>query len=443
MKWPSFMIKRGFLISLLCLYCIGLNAQRYPKKKILKDLKELPGFENAFIGFTLYDPIKDKVIAEQYADQYMTPASVTKLFTYEAGKSYLPDTLPALEYVIKGDSLIFWSTGYPLTLHPGHPDSTVIDFLAESNKNLFYWPRPIEDERFGPGWGWDDYAGYYGAEKSLFPIYGNSIEVIIDSENRTYSTSPIYTGLRFTQSDSIGKRAKVSRDEFWNEFEIQYKELQDSDSITTDTLVRPFRYSNQLFLDLLGKASNKKIRHINDFERPNQFKTLNGVPSDSLYKWMLQPSDNLFAEQILMMVSGTLSDTLSTGRGILQDVGEVITHSHFTLKEKLIWKDGSGLSRYNMFKPNEIKDLLKSLDLNKMTELLPQGQKSGTLDEWYSPNVYAKTGTLSNNHSLAGYLRTDKGKTLIFVLMANHYTASTTTIRESFGIILEKIIKGF
>ncbi len=428
-------MNRGIVtgIILLCLMAQSGIAQRYPKKKILKDLKELPGFENAFIGFTLYDPVKDKVIAEQYADQYMTPASVTKLFTYEAGKRFLPDMLPALEYVFKGDSLIFWSTGYPLTLHPDHSDSRVVDFLAESNKNLFYWPRPIEDERFGPGWGWDDYLGYYGAEKSLFPIYGNSIQVIIDSENKTFSTTPSHRGLRFTESDSLGTRARVSRDEFWNEFEIQYKELQDGDSISIDTLIRPFRYSEQLFLDLLGKTSGKKISEIDSFERPNQFETLNGAPSDSLYKWMLQPSDNLFAEQILMMASGLMSDTLSI-EGTIKS---------FKSDQLLVWRDGSGLSRYNMFKPNEIRDILKLHDLNDMAELLPQGQTSGTLEDWYSPNVYAKTGTLSNNHSLAGYVKTDRGRTLIFVLMANHYTVPTSTIRESFGTILEKIIKGY
>lgn len=431
-------MKRGSWL-LLVFFMLGSTlsmAQRYPKRKILKDLKELPGFENAFIGFSLYDPINDKVIAEQYADQYMTPASVTKLFTYNSANSYLLNTLHALEYIIKGDTLIFWSNGYPLTLHPDHPDSTVIDFLAGSDKELFYWSRPIEDERFGPGWGWDDYLGYYGAEKSLFPIYGNSVKVIIDNENKEFSTIPDHPGFRFTENDSLGTQARVSRDEFWNEFEIQYKKLEESDTIKIDTIVRPFRYSDALFVDLLGEVTGKKIQQIDSFQRPDQFETLDGVPADSLYKWMLQPSDNLFAEQILMMVSSTISDTLSTEKAIE-------SFKDIALVKEQVWKDGSGLTRYNMFKPNEVKDLLRFFDQNKMTKLLPQGQTSGTLKDWYTPNVYAKTGTLSNNHSLAGYIKTDSGKALIFVMMANHYTSSTATIRESFGIILEKIRKAY
>ena len=432
-------MKRGIAL-LLIFFSLGIQlslAQRYPKRKILKDLKELPGFQNAFIGFKLYDTGKNRLVAEQYADQYMTPASTTKLFTYQAGLNYLPRTVSAMEYVIKGDSLIFWSTGYPLTLHPDHRDSTVVKFLAASDKQLYYWSRPMEDERFGPGWGWDDYAGYYGAEKSVFPIYGNSVDVIVDNQKKEFSTSPTHPGLRFTERDSTDTRTRVNRDEFWNEFEIKYKELDEGDSVTIDTLIRPFRYSDPLFIDLIGQASGKQIKQIEDYHRPKTFETLAGVAADSLYKWMLQPSDNLFAEQILMMISGNSSDTLSTEKAIK------LAQASTNIKTELVWRDGSGLSRYNMFRPNEILDVLKSIDFSVAEKLFPQGQTSGTIEDWYTPNVYAKTGTLSNNHSLAGYIKTDSGKTLIFVMIANHYTAPITTIRESFGVMLKKIQKAY
>lgn len=438
-----------YLLLVLFLLSPSLSlAQRYPKRKILKDLKELPGFENAFIGFKLYDPEKKKVIAEQYADKHMTPASTTKLFTLRAGLNYLPDTLPAMEYVIKGDSLIFWSTGYPLTLHPDHPDSTVVKFLAESEKQLYYWSRPMADERFGPGWGWDDYAGYYGAEKSVFPIYGNSVQVIIDNERKEFSTSPAHPGLQFTESDSMDTRSRVNRDEFWNEFEVKYKRLEETDTITMDTLVRPFRYSDPLFLDLLSVATGKTITSINQTSRPENFESLVGVPADSLYKWMLQPSDNLFAEQMLMMVSGITSDTLSTEKAITLVKDSRSFHNTVLIANKdMVWRDGSGLSRYNMFTPNrmvkQLDQLLGELGEARLFELLPQGQTSGTLKDWYTPNVYAKTGTLSNNHSLAGYIKTDGGKTLIFTFMANHYTAPTSWIRGLFGLILDKVQRAY
>lgn len=446
MKLRSSM-SRALLILIICLFGSSLQAQRYKERHIRRDIEELAGFENAFIGFALYDPQKEKMLASQNLEKHMTPASNTKLFTYWAAKRALPTTLSALEYQIKGDSLIFWSTGYPLTLHPDHPDSTVIDFLSARNEKLIYWPRPIEDDRFGPGWGWDDFNGYYGAEKSVFPIYGNSITYIIDNQKKEFSQSPMHKGLLTRVSDHESNRSRINRDEFWNDFEIQYDSTIDFEA-PIDTLIRPFRYSDQLFVELLSEATGKEIQKLQNFERPTTFNTVPGVAADSLYQWMLQPSDNLFAESLLLMISGLNADTLSTKEAILK-VNKAITEGEIAgFDERLLWKDGSGLSRYNMFKPKEIIGVLSALYAQVDEELLfhsmAKGGISGTIEDWYAgpegePYIFAKTGTLSNNHSLSGYIKTRKGKTLIFSLIANHYTSSTDQIRSNFEKILAKV----
>jgi D-alanyl-D-alanine carboxypeptidase/D-alanyl-D-alanine-endopeptidase (penicillin-binding protein 4) len=438
-------------VIILCLCISSLQAQRYKRRQIKKDLTELSGFENAFIGFALYDPEGNKMLASHYADKQMTPASITKLFTYWSAQRTLPETLPALEYTIQGDSLIFWSTGYPLTLHPDHPDSTVIHFLAQQDKKLYYWPRTMVDDRYGPGWGWDDYVGYYGAEKSVFPIYGNSIEFIIDNANQQFNSTPEYWGFKIKESNFLSNRARVNRDEFWNEFEIQYDSTVDLES-PVDTLIRPFRYNDQLFVELLNQASGKSIQKIEIFDRPKHHETLYGVSADSLYKWMLQPSDNLFAESLLLMASGQRSDTLNTGAQIDFENDSISSRSYPYTQAALTWVDGSGLSRYNMFTPNQMITVLHALYLtheeDKLLELMPAGGVSGTIEDWYAgengqPYVFAKTGTLSNNHTLSGYIQTKKGKTLIFTIMANHYTCPTDQIKENFGVILEKIREGY
>lgn len=412
-------------------------AQRYSKRKISKDLQELPGFENAFIGFLLVDPSKEKPIFEEYADRHMTPGSTTKLFTIYGAMEYLPEVLPAMEYVVKGDSLIFWSTGYPLTLHPDHPDSTVVNFLSQTDKKLYYWPRPVEDSRFGPGWGWDDYPYYFGSEKSVFPIYGNSVQFILDNKNKTYRMTPEYSGFQVHVDSLYAEKSSVTRDEFWNEFKIQY-----ATNFDVDTITRAFRTSDALFTELLSYAIDKPIQRFEMDLRPESFDTFQGVAADSLYQWTLQDSDNLFAEQIMLMISGQQSDTLSIEQAI-EMLKASPPFNSLDESSDLVWRDGSGLSRYNMFKPSELQKLLSLFDTNRLKAFLPQGEASGTLKDWYGPYVYAKTGTLSNNHALVGYIQTDKGKTLHFVLIANHYTASTSTIRQSMGVILEKIKKGF
>ena len=69
----------------------------------------------------------------------------------------------------------------------------------------------------------------------------------------------------------------------------------------------------------------------------------------------------------------------------------------------------------------------------------PVGGKSGTLKKWYGnekPYVFAKSGSLSNNYNLSGYLVTKKGTVLIFSYMNNHFKESSSEIKK----VMEKTL---
>jgi D-alanyl-D-alanine carboxypeptidase/D-alanyl-D-alanine-endopeptidase (penicillin-binding protein 4) len=74
--------------------------------------------------------------------------------------------------------------------------------------------------------------------------------------------------------------------------------------------------------------------------------------------------------------------------------------------------------------------------------LLPTGGVSGTLKNWYKaskPYIFGKTGTLSNNHNLSGYIITKSGRKLIFSLMVNHYVVPTSTVRQAMQTLMEAV----
>ena len=76
----------------------------------------------------------------------------------------------------------------------------------------------------------------------------------------------------------------------------------------------------------------------------------------------------------------------------------------------------------------------------KLFEFLPNGGESGTLKNYFKkdkPYIFAKRGTLSNNHNISGYLKTKSGKILIFSYMNNHYMGSSTDRK----IEMEKVFK--
>ena len=72
--------------------------------------------------------------------------------------------------------------------------------------------------------------------------------------------------------------------------------------------------------------------------------------------------------------------------------------------------------------------------------MLPNGGKSGTLRNMFksssTPFVFAKSGSLSNNYNLSGYLIGKSGKKFVFSFMNNSFLNPTADIRNEVERVL-------
>src|SRR5687768_12669643 len=116
------------LIPMVMSACAPGLKQVFDKKLIRTEAR----FKD-HIGFVLYDPVKDEELYSFNGDRYFTPASNTKIFTFYTSLKTLGDSIPALRYVVSGDSLIFWGTGDPSFLYKYvHQNGKVFDFLKSA-----------------------------------------------------------------------------------------------------------------------------------------------------------------------------------------------------------------------------------------------------------------------------------------------------------------------
>lgn len=404
-------------------------------------------FEKTITGFALYDPETDKMLFESNADKYLVPASNTKLFTYYAGLNLLGEYIPALYYTERGDSLIFWGSGDPSFLHPDFGTDHVYNFLKNYEGNIYFSDSNFDDEHLGPGWAWGDYDAYYSAERSPLPIYGNFARFTLErveqnhiaKENGEYIVSPqIISNYVTEEGVNSNGYLKLKRDVSAN----NYNYAQKSDTVRYQ-VDKPFHYTPDFVVELLSDTLHKSVGYLPEFEMPEDHETIYGMPADSLYEQMLLPSDNNVAEQIMMMISGELGFNLNVNRAIRYTI-----ENHMDdLTDKPNWRDGSGLSRYNLFTPRSIIDLLKKIDAKVdnqelLFSSLPQGGKQGTIRNLYNPRdgdyayVFAKTGTLNNSHSLSGYLMTKSGKKLLFSFIHNNFVIPTKQVQDQMEEIL-------
>jgi D-alanyl-D-alanine carboxypeptidase/D-alanyl-D-alanine-endopeptidase (penicillin-binding protein 4) len=115
------------------------------------------------------------------------------------------------------------------------------------------------------------------------------------------------------------------------------------------------------------------------------------------------------------------------------------------LPQKPHWVDGSGLSRYNLFTPQDMVTILNKMQtefgIERMKAILPTGNE-GTLTNYYKNEtgyVFAKTGTLSGVVAFSGFLFTKKNKLLIVSVLVNNHQASATAVRRAVEKFVEQL----
>ena len=419
-----------------------------PRPAIAEPLGQMiensPVFSRIFTGFALYDPESDEFICQKDAGKYFTPASNTKVFTLYTALQVLGDSIPSLRYVVNKDSLVFWGTGNPLLLHPQfQQDSTVLEFLKSRPEQLFFSPHNYDDERFGPGWSWGDFQYAYQVEKSPLPLYGNVVHFQRRSIKAGFDVTPSFFKGHVVYNAQMDKRnPEIKRQEHANIFEYNAPAMTGLPFERT----RPFRSTPSVVTALLSDTLGRVVRTL-DLKRlpPRNARTIQIPLPDTLYRRLMKESDNFVAEQLLLMVSDKLYGTQNTTRAIRYAIDNLFADA----PDQLVWRDGSGLSRYNLFTPRTLVYVLnkiyRTLPRERLFDILPAGGVSGTIDQWYGgsngtpPYVFAKTGTLSNKHCLSGFLITRSDRLLIFSFMHNNYINGTDELKEEMEKVLEWI----
>ncbi|MEP5610745.1 MAG: D-alanyl-D-alanine carboxypeptidase [Cyclobacteriaceae bacterium] len=385
-------------------------------------------FSNQFTGFSLYDIESEKFVSGYNDTKRFTPASNTKLLTmYVAMKSF-SDSIPGLLHLSSDDSVFVQPTGDPTFLDPRFEHQSSLAWLSKSDSIQIVWPEN-EIERYGHGWAWDDYRYDYQPVRNWWPIYGN--QVTVGKKNDTISVRPKFFEEYVEVQTEDGLEIGIDREEKYNLF--KFNPAKDTAQFE-ETI--PFEFSKELLVRLLSDTVQTAFQFADRILlNPD---TLFTQRLDDVLSLMMKVSDNLISEQLLI---------LSAWQHGYTSIDPFIKHARLIWLSDLndfVWVDGSGLSRYNLIAPvDQVRLIKKAYDefgLERLKNILAVGGESGTIKEWYAaeePYIFAKTGTLSNNHNLSGFLKTKSGKWMIFSFMNNHYTVPTDTVKAEMQKLLE------
>ncbi len=432
-----FMRTHFLLVSFLALMIAGCTAAKQIHRSAQKTVLQAPALQTAHVGISIYEPATGKWWYNWQGDKYFVPASNIKIPTCYAAMKYLGDSLVGLRYTKGQDGYLLQASGDPTFLLSEFKNQPVDNFLKKisGNTDVNFVTGNWQARHWGSGWSWNDYDASYMAERSPFPVYGNL--VLLSSVNGKLASSPavFQTQLNYLPGVKSLDSVSVEREMAHNNFVVGPSKTAFRTAqlpyVTNGFDVGLYLLNDTLKPRLEIKKSSRQF--------PANASVIHSQPTDSLLKPMMHRSDNFFAEQALLMVSNEVLGYMNDEKII-----DTLLKTDFKdLPHAPRWADGSGLSRYNLFTPQDFVVILRKIKdefgMDRVRTIFASGGE-GTLSNFYKsgkPWLYAKTGTLSGVVALSGYLTTAKGKELIVSVQVNNHRSGAVQIRR----LVEKFLQ--
>jgi len=439
MKKRTAFVKQLLILNYSLLILTSCSVTKQISQSAKADVLDAKALQTAHVGISIFDPSTNKYLYNYQGDKYFVPASNIKIPTCYAAMKYLGDSLVGLKYKYDNGEYVIQGTGDPTFLHQEYLNQPVFNFLESlKNKTLIHFSTSNwKEKHWGSGWSWNDYEEYYMAERSPFPIYGNMIQFSL-KEKQIKATPALFEKTLIYLPGSNPEYAQIERDINKNEFQIT-KGKNKFTEMEMPFVTDGYSIASLLLADTLH--SLKPVFELpNYLDQPQHLSKIHSQLTDSLLKPMMHRSDNFFAEQSLLMVSNEMLGVMNDAKII-----DTILKTDFKdLPQKPRWVDGSGLSRYNLFTPQDFVAILNKMKnefgMERIKVIFATGGE-GTISSYYkvdSGYIFAKTGTLSGVVAFSGFLYTKKGKLLIFSTLVNNHQATSTEVRKA----MEKFLQG-
>ncbi len=435
------------------------------------------------------DPENRQTLYELEAERYFIPASTTKLLTTAAALHILgPDfQIRTSIYQISdsetpSDSAVNpASSPSPMILRAvgrGDPslDTADLDNLARQirDRNITHIDQlQLDDNYFQgltvhPNWEWEDVqAGYGTAVNSLIL---NQNEVVVDLmpqavgeplqvewrdpnqaeqwQVENYSTTVAATEPEFLR---VGRSFQQPVLQIWGQLQAGAPPADVSVSVFD-----PVANFGQGLEQALA-AQDITVGQVTILDDPDlppnsqEVAIVISPPLTELITTANQQSNNLFAEALLRhlgyyVLAVPPEDSTAAGLEILTtalaNIG-VDPTSYETV-------DGSGLSRHNLMSPAALVQTLQGMAAEPDAELYRQSLavagESGTLqnrlaDSAIADRLWGKTGTVSGNISLAGYLEPPNYEPLAFSILINQSDLPSGELRQAIDQIVLQLAR--
>lgn len=436
---------KKIILTLLVVFFTFLNANAKAVKNDFETVINDSGVDMESIAVSIKNVENGKVIYSLNDKTLMNPASVQKVLTtpvaYETlGEDYLFRT----SLYSRGNNCYVIKLGGDPYLSSKDLKGLMKNIKPETQR-IFIDDRILDNKTWGEGWQWDDDMNILMPKFNSYNLDKNLVKLtIMPSENGQFATiiNPSKYPLVFFNHITKGENTSIKMHRDNN---VSANTLILSGTIARPTTVYvPVNNLQRYFNVQLSQILEDRKIYLKHAFVPNKLSESDVFSEEITHDInravndVLKNSNNLVSETMFKLAGGKYLG-LETG----SDSAGIKMFNDYCVKNKIDNSriritDASGVSKNNLVSADFVTEFLVVNKNNKIMEKLPKPGE-GTLTHRMLPikeNLRAKTGTLSDLSSIAGYLVSKKGKKYTFCIMINDMklSASDKKMLEDFII---------
>lgn len=323
-----------------------------------------------------------------------------------------------------------------------------------SPKNFYIVDNVFDNVEWGEGWQWDDELNPLMPKFSVYNIDNNQTRVdIVPSTNGNapkITLKPFYPYSFVNEVISNSKSTNSVQVSKNNSFAPNMLNLQGTVSKKISITLPVLNPKTNFILRLEEVINSKKFDYydkIRTSELPDKnIYLISKVEHDAseMLPDIIKGSSNYVAETIFKTAGSVYANSKGTTENSLLMLNKYIEKIGLNSDDiKVV--DGSGVSKNNLMTSKFMTEFLEYKSQQENFEefkALLTSPGEGTLKNrmlYFKDNLKAKTGTLSDNSAIAGYLTTKRGNTYAFDIMINDAKTSTADKKNIEEQILRNI----
>ena len=427
---------KKLLTLLLFLFIVCSTADAKNLHKSFDTIINSSNISKNSIAISIKNADSGRVVYQHNANVLMHPASVQKILTIVPVMEALGDDYTfKTELYSRGNDSYLIKLGADPYLESSDLENLVQNINSDKVKKIYIDNTIIERKDWGEGWQWDDDLNTHMPRFNSYNLDGNLTKITVmptDLGKQAYIINPQKSPILFFNNVKTGggNNIKITRDNIISSNTVKIEGTVDTPVTYYITNNNLKMYFNKKLTDAMedrsiylkapytNSAKESSDIYISSIEHP-----ISRAVSD-----VLNNSNNMVIETMAKLAGGKYYNKQGTDTDAIRLFNEYC-EKHGIDNSRIRIVDASGVSKNNLVDTDFItKFLIKNKGNSVLENMATPGK--GTLSTRLIPlkdNLKAKTGTLFDISSIAGYLTTKSGHKYVFCIIINEPASQDST----------------